>query len=731
MLLTSPIPMAERRPNAFLAPMQATAVVVTPDTDTQILLRQVLEAEGYRVILCEDTEQCEVLTASLRVTLLVLDIDPGATDWEALCQQNQRSPGSDPMAIVLVSESADDTWLERGFELGAMDCLVKPLRRSLLARQIRRWRADGLVAPSHQERLLRSIAQRVRQGEVLSDLLETTLSELQHLLQVDRLLIFQHYPDGQCAVAAEVTANDVFSVLGRRIADPWFAYHLLRQRSLEPLDLPHPSLKSCADLRPSAQTVLPIYQGKTRWELAICQGESAARPWQASEQAFLEQVCLHLAIALQQAEMQEQMHAFSIAVERQVATRTASLEQALRFEATLSRITDKVRNSLDENLILQKAVEELALVLNIGTCNAALYDLATGTSTICYEAARTIAPSQGRVTSFAVFPDLYGQLLSGQPSQFCYITPNPVRGLVSLLVCPIMDDQEVLGDLWLVRSRDQGYDESEVRLVEQVANHCAIAIRQARLYQALQVTVNELEKRNQLKDDFLSTVSHELRSPMTNMRLAIQMLERSLSQAESTTGRATTAYLKILKEECEQEITLINDLLDLQRLEGGHQGLSAEIVAVEDWLPDVVKSFQARLGERQQTLKFNIDENLPPLVTDASALRRIVMELLHNACKYTPPGEIIAISALVKGDRYCISVCNHGVEIPAKELERIFEKFYRVPNGDRWKQGGSGLGLALVKRLADHLGGVIQVYSHTDETCFTLEMPLNPETNPS
>ncbi len=130
-------------------------------------------------------------------------------------------------------------------------------------------------------------------------------------------------------------------------------------------------------------------------------------------------MCLHLAIALQQAEMQEQMHAFSIAVERQVATRTASLEQALRFEATLSRITDKVRNSLDENLILQKAVEELALVLDIGTCNAALYDLATGTSTICYEAARTIAPSQGRVTSFSVFPDLYGQLLSGQPSQFC------------------------------------------------------------------------------------------------------------------------------------------------------------------------------------------------------------------------------------------------------------------------------------------------------------------------
>ncbi len=731
MLLTSPISRAERRPDTFMALMQATAVVVTPDTDMQILLRKPLEAEGYRVILCEDTEQCEVLTASLRVTLLVLDIDGLDSPWESLCQQNQLAPADDRMSIVLVSEAADDAWLERGFAAGAMDCLIKPLRRSLLVRQIRRWRGDGVVAPSNQERLLGAIAHRVRQGEALPDLLEATLSELQRLLQVERLLIFQHYPDGQCAVAAEVTANDVFSVLGRRIADPWFAYHLLRQRSLDLPSQTDPSIKACADLKPKAQTVLPIYQGQTRWELAICQDEATFRPWQASERTFLEQVCLHLAIALQQAEMREQMQAFSTAVERQVETRTASLEQALRFEATLRRITDKVRDSLDENLILQKAVEELALVLDIGTCNAALYNLATGTSTICHESARTLSPSQGRVTSFAVFPELYNQILSGQHSQFCYVTPNPVRGLVSLLVCPIVDDQEVLGDLWLVRSRDQGYDESEVRLVQQVANHCAIAIRQARLYQALQVTVSELEKLNQLKDDFLSTVSHELRSPMTNMRLAIQMLERSLSQAGSDPVRTTGVYLKILKEECEQEITLINDLLDLQRLEGGHQGLSTEVVSLADWLPEVVKSFQARLGERQQTLELKVEENLPPLMTDVSGLRRIVMELLHNACKYTPPGETIVISAAIKGDRYCISVCNHGVEIPAKELERIFEKFYRVPNGDRWKQGGSGLGLALVKRLADHLGGIIQVYSHTDETCFTLEIPLSPETSPS
>ncbi|MBV9385639.1 MAG: GAF domain-containing protein, partial [Chroococcidiopsidaceae cyanobacterium CP_BM_ER_R8_30] len=198
------------------------------------------------------------------------------------------------------------------------------------------------------------------------------------------------------------------------------------------------------------------------------------------------------------------------ALEHQVQERTRQLQQALDFEARLKRITDKVRDSLDESQIVQAAVKELALGLSVGCCNIALYNLEQGTSTICYEYAISIPASQGRIAQMANYPELYRQLLQNQYFQFCSIVPHPYRGRVAMFASPISDDQGVIGDLWLINQKDHVFSESEIRLVQQVTNQCAIAIRQARLYQAATAQVAELEKLNRLKDDFLSTVSHEL-----------------------------------------------------------------------------------------------------------------------------------------------------------------------------------------------------------------------------
>ena len=99
-----------------------------------------------------------------------------------------------------------------------------------------------------------------------------------------------------------------------------------------------------------------------------------------------------------------------------------------------------------------------------------------------------------------------------------------------MFAAPIRDDRDVLGDLWLINDADSYLTEIDIRLVEQVTNQCAIAIRQARLYQESQSQVRELERVNTLKDDFLSTVSHELRTPVTSMRVALQLLGVTLNQ---------------------------------------------------------------------------------------------------------------------------------------------------------------------------------------------------------
>ncbi|MGB5972837.1 MAG: HAMP domain-containing sensor histidine kinase, partial [Nodosilinea sp.] len=394
------------------------------------------------------------------------------------------------------------------------------------------------------------------------------------------------------------------------------------------------------------------------------------------------------------------------------------------------------RDSLDVNQIMLTAVKELTEALEAKGSNTSLYDLEQGTSTIYYEYNSSSPSYQGRVAQMEAFPEVYHQLLDGQYFQFCSVEPNPVRGYVAMLACPIVDDRGVLGDLWLINGRDYGFDDIEIRLVQQVANQCAIAIRQARLYQAAQSQVAELERLNTLKDDFLSTVSHELRTPVTSMRVALQLLGVTLNQEFDLTADLQRPrseqtrigrYYSILQEECEREISLINDLLDLQRLDVGNHPIQPEPILLDTWLARWIDSFVARARSRDQTLRLVTAPALPVLHTDLASLERVLAELLNNACKYTPPGEHITLSVMPRPgalvDQIAISLTNTGVSIPAEEMPRIFDKFYRVPSADPWKQGGTGLGLALVRKLTRHLGGDVDAASSDNQTCFTITLP--------
>jgi signal transduction histidine kinase len=416
----------------------------------------------------------------------------------------------------------------------------------------------------------------------------------------------------------------------------------------------------------------------------------------------------------------------NVQLEQQVQERTATLEQALHFDALLKRITDKVRDSLDESQILQTAVQELGRGLETD-CDTALYNSEQTISTIAYEYVTLMPSAHGVVTPIGNFPELYSQLLRGQYVQFCRMTsdwPRPLAHAALVLACPIVDDQGAIGDIWLFKPPEEEFSELEIRLVQQVANQCAIAIRQARLYQTAQSQVQELQQLHTLKDDFLSTVSHELRTPVTNMRMAIQMLEISLKQPPSTrTTDKNERYLKILRDECDREANLINDLLDLQRLISGPQPLCLETIDVFAWLPELLHSFEDRAQAHQKRLSLELTPNLPLLVSDRVVLTHILAELLNNACKYTPAHGDILLQVTAESDRMEFQITNTGVEITASELAHIFDKFYRIPSADPWKQGGTGLGLALVQKRVEHLGGTITVASSSGKTQFTVIVP--------
>lgn len=454
------------------------------------------------------------------------------------------------------------------------------------------------------------------------------------------------------------------------------------------------------------------------------------KPFQQDE--VLARVRLHLKLQHLTKTLEQQNHFLK--------QQTKQLEQSLNFEALLKRITDKVRDSLDEQQILQTAVEELVQGLGICACDTALFNLAQDTLTVTHELVKNCASLRSAVTQLTAFSDTLPQLLQGQPIQFCQLTPKLVSSNWQprvILNCPIIDDKSILGDLWLARSPEAVFSEPEIRLVQQVANQCAIAIRQARLYQATQTRLVALEHLNQLKDDFLSTVSHELRSPVTNMKMAIQMLAVVYGQIQDKllqagelhliphhTDQRITQYLQILTNECDREISLVNDLLDLQRLEAGRQPLAMEAIDLTGWLPALVNSFQERARMRHQYLILEMPPALPPIWADPNALKRVLAELLHNACKYTPPEQQIVMRVEAGHNQICWQVTNYGTEIPVDELPNIFKKFYRVIGTDQWQQGGTGLGLALVKKLVEHMTGSIEVSSAQGQTSFTVSIPV-------
>lgn len=250
--------------------------------------------------------------------------------------------------------------------------------------------------------------------------------------------------------------------------------------------------------------------------------------------------------------------------------------------------------------------------------------------------------------------------------------------------------------------------------------------------QFLEQEMQELQRLAQLKDDFLSTVSHELRSPLVNIKMAIHLLEinlnrRRLSPSElevDSQSQQILQYLSILREECDQELKLVNDLLDLQRLEAARTPLELASIEIGEWIAQITEIYQERAQERQQRLDVFPPSTLPILMSDVSILTRIVTELLTNACKYTPPGEVITVRAESVRERLRLVICNSGVEIPKEELPRIFDKFYRIPASDIWNQGGTGLGLTLVKKQITYLGGSIHAESSANEVQFVIELPF-------
>lgn len=215
-----------------------------------------------------------------------------------------------------------------------------------------------------------------------------------------------------------------------------------------------------------------------------------------------------------------------------------------------------------------------------------------------------------------------------------------------------------------------------------------------------------LEDRDSIRGDFVESLTHALRTPLAVVQTAAELLK---NENLSENGQK---YLGILKAQIKTAGKLVDDLLKSAQLEVGAIAPQVDTVRLGDWLDNVVQSFVPRAVTRRQSLICSVEPSMPPLLTDAQILEEIVGELLTNALKYSSSGsEIRAVAKFEKvGDRefHSIEISNPGF-ILSREREAIWDRFYRIPKSDPYNQGGTGLGLYLVKQMVTALNGRISL----------------------
>lgn len=232
-----------------------------------------------------------------------------------------------------------------------------------------------------------------------------------------------------------------------------------------------------------------------------------------------------------------------------------------------------------------------------------------------------------------------------------------------------------------------------------------------------------LEKKEQLKDEYLSNVCQELRTPLTQIKTALSLLN-----SPNIKPNQRQRYLQMLNNQCDRQSVLITSLLDLVQLEHNLENTTLELVKLADIVPGIVSTYQPVAQEKGIMLAYTIPTDLPAVWCVSGGIRQIVIHLLNNSINFTGNGGQVWVKAKVYGEYVQLEVRDTGIGIAESEIPRIFECFYRVRSGVSDEINGAGLGLTIVQRLLWHCGGSINVKSKLDEgSVFTVQ--LAAETN--
>jgi signal transduction histidine kinase len=304
--------------------------------------------------------------------------------------------------------------------------------------------------------------------------------------------------------------------------------------------------------------------------------------------------------------------------------------------------------------------------------------------------------------------------------------PQTRHGFRTVLAVPMVRDGASAGIIAVMRRQVQPFSNAEVRLVETFADQAVIAIENARLFREIEDKSRQIEVANQHKSEFLANMSHELRTPLNAIIGFSEVLsERMFGELNPK----QLEYMQDIHSSGQHLLTLINDVLDLSKIEAGRMELDLSCFDLGLLLDNALVLVRERAQRNGLAVSLDVGDGLDDWVADARKLKQVVVNLLSNAVKFTPTGGGVRLTArrIDLGDRPAaqVSVADTGVGIAPEDQTLVFEEFRQAAGDYLRKAEGTGLGLSLAKRFVELHGGSIRVDSRLGEgSTFTIVLPL-------
>jgi signal transduction histidine kinase len=312
--------------------------------------------------------------------------------------------------------------------------------------------------------------------------------------------------------------------------------------------------------------------------------------------------------------------------------------------------------------------------------------------------------------------------------------PNPqlaaladLAGARAVLVVPMLKDDQVIGTLSIYRDVPIPFSDKQIELVSNFAKQAVIAIENARLLKQLEEKNEQLAVASSNKSQFLSSMSHELRTPLNAI---IGLTDMMTANAARFGTEKALEPLRRVHNAGTHLLGLINQVLDLSKIEAGKLELAPESVALGPLIDEVIGTAQQLASQNQNRLVVEAEHDLGTLTVDPMRLRQILLNLLSNACKFTKQGDVtLRARRIANGSGWIeLSVVDTGIGMTPDQLAKLFQEFSQAEASTAKKYGGTGLGLAITRKLARMMGGDVTVTSeHGKGSVFTVILPASPQ----